>query len=107
VVHPHHQTHQQAIVPVQGGEYFRDWITVAQAQSSFIHYEGQSSLALVYETMVYNTMKSGVWDTPLMRCEMFWKKTNWKDGIFGQIQKWETSRQNFIFIYTVCDTTEE
>ena len=60
--------------PFRGGGFFRDWMTVSQARSGFIHFEGRSSSALVYETMVYNAMVDGNHETPITRCEMEWRK---------------------------------
>ena len=59
--------------PFAGGDFFRDWLVVSQAQTGFIHYKDRSSSALVYETMVYDGMAEGRIDSPVLRCSIDWR----------------------------------
>lgn len=71
-----HQTVQPGSVykeehgPFAGGDFFRDWLVVSQAQTGFIHFKDRSSSALVYETMVYDGVKEGRIDSPVLRCSI-------------------------------------
>jgi hypothetical protein len=59
--------------PFRGRGFFRDWLVVKQATSGYIHYEGRSSSAIVYENMVYDAMTQGFVDEPIPRCAISWK----------------------------------
>jgi hypothetical protein len=68
--------------PFRGAGMFRDFLVTSQAKDGFIHFDGRSSSAFVYERMVYNAMTQGLVDAPIARCEIDWRHGHNKTRLY-------------------------